>query len=262
MHRTIRIFGTTTVIFCATGGQYQAGVAEYMAALRNPTYQMPVKTLIAAGICSEKDGRDDDARAHCERALRFQPDDVTARYRLASLLLKQGQPPQARIHVLELARQKDPRPDVLWLALRIERMLRNTEAGAAVMRTSCAVSMGNRLKPRNCLPDNTTDDGRNPEPAERCAELVGQALKSGREAAGLTAAEVGEKLKLSARQIEALENDDFAALPGNTFVRGFVRNYARLVNLDPQPLLEQLSVLRPQGAACRRRCRKSARLLR
>ncbi len=75
---------------------------------------------------------------------------------------------------------------------------------------------------------------------------VGQALKSGREAAGLTAAEVGEKLKLSARQIEALENDDFAALPGNTFVRGFVRNYARLVNLDPQPLLEQLSVLLPQ----------------
>lgn len=75
---------------------------------------------------------------------------------------------------------------------------------------------------------------------------VGQALKSGREAAGLTVAEIGEKLKLSARQIEALENDDFAALPGNTFVRGFVRNYARLVSLDPQPLLEQLSVLLPQ----------------
>ena len=114
--------------FLCDRGQYQAGVAEYMAALRNPTYQMPVKTLIAAGICSEKGGRDEDARAHYERALRFQPDDVTARYRLASLLLKQGQLPQARIHALELARQKDPRSDVLWLALRIERMLGNTEA--------------------------------------------------------------------------------------------------------------------------------------
>lgn len=60
--------------FLCDRGQYQAGVAEYMAALRNPTYQMPVKTLIAAGICSEKGGGGTRMRvltmsAHCAFSL-------------------------------------------------------------------------------------------------------------------------------------------------------------------------------------------------
>ncbi|WP_269533392.1 RodZ family helix-turn-helix domain-containing protein [Chitinimonas sp. BJYL2] len=68
----------------------------------------------------------------------------------------------------------------------------------------------------------------------------GAILATQREQAGLTVADVAHKLKLSKRQIEALEADDFTVLPGNTFVRGFVRNYARLLSLDPQPLLHFL----------------------
>jgi cytoskeleton protein RodZ len=41
--------------------------------------------------------------------------------------------------------------------------------------------------------------------------------------------DVAAKLKLTARQIEALEQEDFSHLPSEVFVRGFVRNYARLV---------------------------------
>jgi cytoskeleton protein RodZ len=44
--------------------------------------------------------------------------------------------------------------------------------------------------------------------------------------------DVARALRLSRRQIEALESDQFSALPGPTFVRGFIRNYARLVQLD------------------------------
>ena len=45
---------------------------------------------------------------------------------------------------------------------------------------------------------------------------------------------VAQQLKLAPRQVRALEDGDFTHLPGRTFVRGFMRNYARLVRLDAE----------------------------
>lgn len=56
----------------------------------------------------------------------------------------------------------------------------------------------------------------------------------------LSVAQVAERLKYGARQIEALESDDYAHLPGTTFVRGMVRGYARLVGMDAGPVLKAL----------------------
>lgn len=69
---------------------------------------------------------------------------------------------------------------------------------------------------------------------------VGEQLKAAREKAGMQVVDVAKLLKLGARQVDALENGDWAVLPGATFVRGFVRNYARLLALDPVPLMLQL----------------------
>jgi len=69
---------------------------------------------------------------------------------------------------------------------------------------------------------------------------VGLQLKSAREAKGLSVADAARALKLSVRQVEALEGNDWAQLPGNTIVRGFVRNYARLLELDPATLMQEL----------------------
>ena len=67
------------------------------------------------------------------------------------------------------------------------------------------------------------------------SELVGQGfgkiLSEAREAKGLSVADVADKLKLTTRQIEALETEDLEHLPSAVFVRGFVRNYARLLNI-------------------------------
>ena len=65
----------------------------------------------------------------------------------------------------------------------------------------------------------------------------GARLRAAREAAGLTLDQAAQQLKLAPRQVKALEEEDFEHLPGRTFTRGFVRNYARLVNLDAQDLL-------------------------
>jgi cytoskeleton protein RodZ len=72
------------------------------------------------------------------------------------------------------------------------------------------------------------------------AMSAGALLRDAREAAGLSMDDVALQLKLAPRQVRAIEEDDYARLPGRTFVRGFVRNYARLVNLDPDAILATL----------------------
>lgn len=90
------------------------------------------------------------------------------------------------------------------------------------------------------------------EPADKRVEdtvFVGVQLKRAREAQQLSLGDVAERLKLSVRQLEAIERDDYAFLPGPTFVRGFVRNYARFLGLDSVPLMHLLDdIFPPLGA--------------
>ncbi|WP_148715434.1 helix-turn-helix domain-containing protein [Chitinolyticbacter meiyuanensis] len=91
-----------------------------------------------------------------------------------------------------------------------------------------------------------------PAPAPVPPQGVGRRLRARREELGLTVEQVGAQLKLGKKQIDAIEIDHFESLPGNTFARGFVRNYAKLLGLDAGPLLTDLEQLlpkeRPQSA--------------
>ena len=91
------------------------------------------------------------------------------------------------------------------------------------------------------------------------APTAGAKLRSAREAAGLTVDTVAQQLKLAPRQVKALEDDDWSRLPGRTFARGFARNYARFVRLDPDAVLALMpapegepALERPALAASRR----------
>lgn len=74
---------------------------------------------------------------------------------------------------------------------------------------------------------------------------VGVMLSNERVKRGISLQEVADQLKLSRKQIEALESDDFDRLPGVAFVRGFTRNYAKFLGLDPIPLMSALDVVLP-----------------
>ena len=75
------------------------------------------------------------------------------------------------------------------------------------------------------------------------------ALAQAREAAGLSLEDVARQLKFAPRQLQALEAGELQRLPGGTFVRGMVRSYARLLHLDPEPLLAQVGAhAAPQDA--------------
>ena len=61
----------------------------------------------------------------------------------------------------------------------------------------------------------------------------GELLRAARESAGLSIGDIATRLRMAVRQIDALEKSDYANLPSGTFLRGFVRNYAKSVQIDP-----------------------------
>jgi cytoskeleton protein RodZ len=70
---------------------------------------------------------------------------------------------------------------------------------------------------------------------------VGQILKQAREKAGLTVEEAATQLRISPNQVRALESGDSSALPTSVYARGFVRNYAKLLRINAQPLVQAYS---------------------
>lgn len=83
-----------------------------------------------------------------------------------------------------------------------------------------------------------------PEPSLPSASL-GEALRMARQRRGLEVEEVARQLRMSSRQVTALEADEFVSLPSPTFTRGFIRNYARLLEVEPEPLLAKYSGMLP-----------------
>lgn len=71
-------------------------------------------------------------------------------------------------------------------------------------------------------------------------QSVGHLLRKARVMKGMSIGDVSRQLRLSVQQIEAIEKENYEKLPGRTFLRGFIRNYANLVQLDPIPLLQLL----------------------
>jgi hypothetical protein len=78
-------------------------------------------------------------------------------------------------------------------------------------------------------------------------------------------ADVETATKIRAKYLRALENEEFGLLPGNTFVKTFLRTYAEYLGLDPQLLLEEYRAsyepraeneLQPYSVAARRRPRE------
>jgi cytoskeleton protein RodZ len=81
------------------------------------------------------------------------------------------------------------------------------------------------------------------------ANSAGALLRAAREKAGLSLGDVASRLRMGVKQVRALEQDDYAALPTGTFLRGFVRNFAKEVGLVPDEALRLLAETHREGAA-------------
>lgn len=90
------------------------------------------------------------------------------------------------------------------------------------MDTSDGVNAEKIVSPRRPVPD------------------VGKTLREAREVMGLSVHDIANRIKFAPKQVEALEANDFASLPEAAFLRGFVRSYARVLQLDEVPLIAAL----------------------
>ena len=82
----------------------------------------------------------------------------------------------------------------------------------------------------------------NPSQDRRDASAPGATLAAQREAMGLSVEQIADQLKLAPRQVVALEQGGFASLPNMAVTRGFIRAYAKVVRLDPAPLVAHIEV--------------------
>jgi len=94
---------------------------------------------------------------------------------------------------------------------------------------------------------------------------LGQFLKERREEKGITLKDIEEKTKIRKRYLSAIEEGDFDIIPGDVYLRGFLRKYSSCVGVDPEETIrryEQLCQIRDREkirSAARKEKRQEAR---
>ncbi len=88
---------------------------------------------------------------------------------------------------------------------------------------------------------------------------LGEALRSRRETLGLSLSEVARHTHIRDHYLQALENGDLGALPSTVQGSGMLKNYARFLGLDPEPLLLRYAEVLQASLQARRGRAPSAR---
>ncbi len=78
-------------------------------------------------------------------------------------------------------------------------------------------------------------------------ESFGLRLRAARERRGLTLESITAKTKVPVALWEALERNDLANWPAGLFARAYVRDYARIIGLDPEEIVEEFCRYFPNG---------------
>lgn len=82
----------------------------------------------------------------------------------------------------------------------------------------------------------------------QAAQELGALLKAKRLEKNIAIGEVAERLKFSAKQIESLESGQYQGLPEPIFVKGFIKTYARFLNIDSDQITSLLNDVFPSQA--------------
>jgi cytoskeleton protein RodZ len=88
-------------------------------------------------------------------------------------------------------------------------------------------------------------DGSEDPVAESAPQGPGERLKAARQAAGMEIERVADRLHLKPADVEALERDAYEGFAARVFVRGYLRNYARLVGLPADSVLAAFDAVYP-----------------
>jgi len=124
------------LFLCDAGARPQEALGYFDSALKNPVYASPSKAMVNAGNCALKIKNIDAAERYLLDALRYDPDQPAVSAGLARVYFERRDYPRAGFFInrlTETAKLDTLSADVLWLAIRVKRMLgdRSLEASLA-----------------------------------------------------------------------------------------------------------------------------------
>lgn len=67
---------------------------------------------------------------------------------------------------------------------------------------------------------------------------VGEILRSERELKGLSIKDIEKATSIRSLYLDAIENDNYSIIPGEVYVKGFIRNYANYLGLDANNIID------------------------
>lgn len=67
--------------------------------------------------------------------------------------------------------------------------------------------------------------------------MLGEYLRGKREKAGLSLKDVSSETMIRLEYLKALESEDFGKIPGEVYIRGYIKGYLRLLSVDPSEAL-------------------------
>ncbi len=109
----------------------EEGIKYLLKAVQNPLYKVPERSLVNAGVCARWRGDNAAAQEFFQRAVSVRPDQSQALFHLAELSYLSSNFAAAQGYLRRYAQVAPGTPEVLWLALRVERRLGNTLAEAS-----------------------------------------------------------------------------------------------------------------------------------
>lgn len=116
--------------FLCARNRIDESIKEFLAAVKNPLYSTPAAAYTNAGICSMRKNDKAGAEAFFNKALQFDPLSSVAAYQLALIQFKRNDAKAAKVSLQNVLLTTSS-PEMLWLAIQIERVLGAKDAEAS-----------------------------------------------------------------------------------------------------------------------------------
>lgn len=116
--------------FLCGKNRFDESITEFLAAVKNPLYATPAMAYTNAAICSIRKKNSVDAETYLQKALQLEPLSQAAAYQLSSIQFKRNDAVTAK-RTLQNVLLNRPGPEVLWLAIQIERAVGAKDAEAS-----------------------------------------------------------------------------------------------------------------------------------
>lgn len=116
--------------FLCARNRIDESITEFLAAVKNPLYATPAMAYTNAAICSMRKKDMASAEAYLQRALQIEPLSLAAAYQMANIQFKRNDAVAAK-KTLQNVMFGQVGPEILWLAIQIERAVGARDAEAS-----------------------------------------------------------------------------------------------------------------------------------